>query len=74
MKTITFISHYYKQRVNVRLSDEKAAKIDELILLYRDDSDRVAYGYEPQTFSRSQIKSLDHALLGIDYWDKVAEK
>lgn len=73
MKTITFISHYNKQEMNVRLSDDKAEKIDELIELYRNDSDRIAYGYEPRTFSRAQIKRLDKALLGIDYWDNVVE-
>ena len=73
MKTITFISHYNKQEINVRLSDDKAEKIDELIELYRIDSDRMAYGYEPQTFSRAQIKRLNKALPGIDYWDNIVE-
>ena len=73
MKTITFVSHYNKQEMNVRLSDDKAEKIDELIEQYRNDSDRMAAGYEPQTFSRAQIKRLNKALSGIDYWDNIVE-
>ncbi len=73
MKTITFVSHYNKQEMNVRLSDDKAEKIDELIEQYRNDSDRIAYGYEPLIFSRAQIKRLNKALLGIDYWEKIIE-
>lgn len=73
MKTITFVNHYNKQSINVRLSDDKAEKIDELLELYTTDSDRMAAGYEPRTFSRAQIKKLN-SLSGIDYWDKVEAK
>ena len=73
MKTITFTSHYNKQEMNVRLSDDKAEKIDELLELYLLDSDRMAAGYEPQTFSRAQIKRLNKALVGIDYWDQITK-
>lgn len=73
MKTITFTSHYNKQEMNVRVSNDKAENIDELLELYHIDSDRMAAGYEPQTFSRAQIKRLNKALIGIDYWDNIAE-
>ena len=73
MKTITFTSHYNKQEMNIRLSDDKAEKIDGLLEQYRNDSDRMAAGYEPETFSRGQIKRLNKALPGIDYWDKIVE-
>ena len=73
MKTITFTSHYNKQEMNVRVSNDKAENIDELLELYHLDSDRMAAGYEPQTFSRAQIKRLNKALIGIDYWDNIAE-
>lgn len=59
--------------MNVRLSYDKAEKIDELLELYHLDSDRIAAGYEPQTFSRAQIKRLNKALTGIDYWDNIVE-
>jgi len=73
MKTITFTSHYNKHEMSVRLSDDKAEKIDELLELYHNDSDRMAAGYEPKTFSRAQIKRLNKALVGIDYWDKIVK-
>lgn len=73
MKTITFISHYNKQEINVRLSDDKAERTDGFLDLYRYDSYRMATGYEPETFSRAQMKRLNKALPGIDYWDKVVE-
>lgn len=76
MKTITFISHYNKQEMNIRLTDEKYEKLmsdNDPVELYCSDSDRMAAGYEPQTFSRDQIKRLNKALTGIDYWDKIVK-
>ena len=73
MITITFVSHYNKQEMNIRLSDDKAKKTEGFFELYLYDLYRIANGYEPETFSRGQIKRLDKALPGIDYWDKVVE-
>ena len=59
--------------MNVRLSNDKAKKTDGFFELYLYDVFRIENGYEPETFSRGQIKRLDKALTGIDYWDKVVE-
>ena len=80
MKTITFISHYNSIRVNVRLTDEKAdALINNkagysVIDLYNTDCDRMASGYLPIYFSKSQVRRLESSLLGTDYFDAVEIK
>ena len=80
MKTITFISHYNSIRVNVRLTDEKAdALINNkagysVIDLYNTDCDRMASGYLPIYFSKSQVRRLESSLLGTDYFDAVEVK
>ena len=76
MKTITFVSHYNKEEMNIRLSDEKYDmlmnnKHYEPMELYLLDADRVAYGKEPQIFSASQIKRRKKALIGTEYFDKI---
>ena len=80
MKTITFISHYNSIRVNVRLTDEKAdALINNkagysVIDLYNTDCDRMASGYLPIYFSKSQVRRLESSLLRTDYFDAVEVK
>ena len=80
MKTITFISHYNSIRVNVRLTDEKAdALINNkagysVIDLYNTDCDRMASGYLPIYFSKSQVRRLESSLLGTDYFDAIEVK
>lgn len=80
MKTITFISHYNSIRVNVRLTDEKAdALINNkagysIIDLYNTDCDRMASGYLPIYFSKSQVRRLESSLLGTDYFDAIEVK
>ena len=59
--------------MNVRLSNDKAKNTGWFLDLYLYDLYRIANGYEPETFSRGQIKRLDKALPGIDFWDKVVE-
>ena len=76
MKNIVFVSHYNKEKMNIRLSDEKANELlnnkrYEPIELYRMDADRVAYGQEPKYFSESQIKRLNNYLTGTEYWDEI---
>ena len=80
IKTITFISHYNTIRVNVKLSDDKADAVlnnkygYSAIELYATDCDRMAAGYLPQYFSKSQIHRLNSSLLGTDYFDAVEVK
>ena len=77
MKTITFISHYNNIRVNIRLSDDKADALlnnksgYSIIELYNTDCDRMASGYLPSHFSKSQIRRLESSLTGTDYFDAV---
>ncbi len=78
MKTVTFVSHYNKEEMNIRLTDEKYDKLMnnsryEPMELYRLDADRVAYDEEPQILSKAQIKRLNKSLLGTEYWDKIVE-
>ena len=76
MKTITFTSHYNKHEMNIRLTDEKYEKLmsdNAPVELYCLDSDRVASGYVPLVFSAAQIRRLNKALVGIDYWDKITK-
>lgn len=80
MKTITFISHYNNIRVNIRLSDDKANEVlnnkygYSAVELYTTDCDRIAAGYLPLYFSKSQIHRLNSSLLGTDYFDAVEVK
>lgn len=76
MKNVTFVSHYNKEEMNIRLTDEKYEQLMnnkgyEPMELYLLDADRVAYGKEPQIFSASQIKRLNKALIGTEYWGKI---
>ncbi len=80
MKTITFISHYNSIRVNVRLTDGIADALlnnisgCSVIELYNTDCDRMAAGYLPIYFSKSQVRRLESSLLGTDYFDAVEVK
>ena len=80
MKTITFISHYNDVRYNFRLTDEKADALlnnksgYSAIELYNIDCDRIAAGYQPLYFSKSQVSRLESSLLGTDYFDAVEVK
>ena len=74
MKSIKFISHYNKRELNLRLPDDKAAKLlasENPIELYVEDGDRVCNGAEPRYFSKGQIMKLAFYLNGIDYWDSI---
>lgn len=80
MKTITFISRYNNTRVNVRLSDENASEVLHhrhgytAIELYNNDCFRIANGWEPLYFSKSQIKRLKTSIVGVDYFVDVEMK
>ena len=76
MKTVTFISHYFRHETNIRLSDDKYNSLMhnsayEPIELYLLDANRVSYGISPIIFSVGQIKRLHRELLGTEYWDKI---
>ena len=76
MKNVTFVSHYNKEEMNIRLSDEKYEQLMnnkhyEPMELYLLDADRVAYGKEPKILSKGQIKRLNNALVRTEYWDKI---
>ncbi len=79
MKTVTFASHYNNEEMNIRLTDEKYDELMnnsryEPMELYRLDADRVAYGQEPRILSKAQVKRLENALTGTEYWDKIVEE
>lgn len=80
MKTITFVSHYNKLEIDIRISDEKAEKLfgnkNEYrpIDLYEMDILRLNNDVDPKYFSKGQIKKLISYHLGIDFWDDIIVK
>ena len=79
MKTITFVSHYNKLEMNIRISDEKAEQLFNNknyspIELYARDCSRVVNGQEPEYFSKGQLNKLNNYHPGIDYWDEILSK
>lgn len=79
MKAITFISHYNKLEMSIRISDEKADKLlnnknYSPIELYARDCSRVVNGEEPKYFSKWQLKKLNNYHPGIDYWEEIISK
>lgn len=76
MITVTFISHYFKIELNIRLSQTKYDvlmnnKFYYPMELYRIDVDRVKHGFQPHIFSPAQINKLKNYLSGSEYWDKI---
>lgn len=76
MKTVTFVSHYFQTELKIRLTDGKynslmSNKHSTPLELYLLDDYRVLYGKQPKYFSSGQIKKLQRALTGIEYWDNI---
>ena len=76
MKTITLISRWNDQTLNLRISEEsytKLLKSEDAILLINEDLDRVHYGHKPQYISEYQAKRVNRffAKGNSNYFSKV---
>ncbi len=77
MKTITLISRWNDQTLNLRISEESYAKLlkseSYAILLINEDLDRVHYGHKPQYISEYQAKRINRffAKCNSNYFSKV---